>query len=73
LSQDNVKAVVSKGVDNNDHTGLCAAFVILNIYRHFEVVYTSVFVTDCCYLTGVLQLLLFLLLLPVFMVEPWTF
>jgi len=73
LSQDNVKAVVSKGVDDNDHIGLCAAFAILNIYGHFGVVYTPVFVADCCYLTGVLQLLLFSLLLPVFMTDPWTF
>jgi hypothetical protein len=73
LSEDNVKAVVNKGVNDNDHIGLCAAFAILNIHRHFGVVYTPVFVTDYCYLTGVLQLLLFPLLLPVFMIEPWTF
>jgi hypothetical protein len=73
LSQDNVKAVVNKRVDDNDHIGLCAAFAVLNIHGHFGVVYTPVFVIDCCYLTGVLQLLLFSLLLPVFMIEHWTF
>jgi len=72
LSQDNVKAVVNKGVDDNDHIGICAACAILNIHRHFGVVYTPVFVIDC-YLTDVLQLLLFSLLLPVFVIEPWTF
>jgi hypothetical protein len=73
LSQDNVKAVVNKGVDDNDHIGLFVDFAILNIHRHFGVVYTPVFVIDCCYLTSVLQLLLFSLLLSVFMIEPWTF
>jgi len=73
LSQDNVKAVFNKGVDDNDYIGLCASFAILNIHRYFGVLYTPVFVIDCCYVTGVLQLLLFSLLLPVFVIEPWTF
>jgi hypothetical protein len=68
LSQDNVKAVVNSRVVDNDLIGLCAALAIFNIHRHFGVVDIPVFVIDCCYLTVVLQQLLFSVLLPVFVI-----
>ena len=73
MSQDNVKAVDNKGLDDNDNIGLCAALAVFNIHRHFGVALTPVFVIDCYYLTVVPELLLFSVLLPVFMTEHGIF